>query len=122
MTQIVDISGSAASTKAPSSGGTPDPTRLTARLRWLLAVVLIADILDLLDSTITNIAAPSIVREIGGGQSLIKWLGASYALAMGVFLVVGGRLGDRYGKRRLFLVGITGFTLASAMCGPWTRR
>ena len=117
MTQIVDISGSAASTKAPSSGGTPDPTRLTARLCWLLAVVLIADILDLLDSTITNIAAPSIVREIGGGQSLIKWLGASYALAMGVFLVVGGRLGDRYGKRRLFLVGITGFTLASAMCG-----
>jgi len=117
MTQIVDPSSLAPSTTTSSQGATPDPTRLTARLRWLLAVVLIADILDLLDSTITNIAAPSIVRDIGGGQSLIKWLGASYALAMGVFLVVGGRLGDRYGKRRLFLVGITGFTLASAMCG-----
>jgi EmrB/QacA subfamily drug resistance transporter len=117
VTQATDLSHPAASINAPAPGATPDPTRLTARLRWLLAVVLIADILDLLDSTITNIAAPSIVRDIGGGQSLIKWLGASYALAIGVFLVVGGRLGDRYGKRRLFLIGITGFTLASAMCG-----
>ncbi len=57
------------------------------------------------------------MHDIGGGESLIKWLGASYALAMGVLLVVGGRLGDRYGKRRLFLVGIAGFTAASAACG-----
>ena len=84
---------------------TADPTRLTTRLRVILAIVLIADVLDLMDSTITNIAAPTIVRDIGGGESLIKWLGASYALAMGVLLVVGGRLGDRYGKRRIFLIG-----------------
>ena len=83
-----------------------NPARLTTRLRAILAVVLIADVLDLMDATITNIAAPSIVREIGGGEALIKWLGASYALAMGVLLVVGGRLGDRYGKRRLFLINI----------------
>jgi EmrB/QacA subfamily drug resistance transporter len=93
------------------------PARLSNRLRAILAVVLIADVLDLMDSTITNIAAPSIVRDIGGGESLIKWLGASYALAMGVLLVVGGRLGDRYGKRRLFLTGIAGFTAASLVCG-----
>jgi len=93
------------------------PGRLTNRLRAILAVVLIADVLDLMDSTITNIAAPSIVREIGGGESLIKWLGASYALAMGVLLVVGGRLGDRYGKRRMFLIGIAGFVAASLLCG-----
>ena len=92
-------------------------TRLTRRLRAILAVVLVADVLDLMDSTITNIAAPSIVSEIGGGESLIKWLGASYALAMGVLLVVGGRLGDRYGKRRLFLIGVAGFTVASLVCG-----
>ena len=65
------------------------PARLTTRLRLILAVVLLADVLDLMDSTITNIAAPTIVRDIGGGESLIKWLGASYALAMGVLLVVG---------------------------------
>src|SRR5580698_11217877 len=95
----------------------PAAARLTARLRVILAVVLIADVLDLMDSTITNIAAPTIVRDIGGGEALIKWLGASYALAMGVLLVVGGRLGDRYGKRRMFLIGIAGFTLASLWCG-----
>jgi EmrB/QacA subfamily drug resistance transporter len=70
-----------------------------------------------MDSTITNIAAPAIVREIGGGESLIKWLGASYSLALGVLLVVGGRLGDRYGTRRMFLLGIAGFTGASLLCG-----
>ena len=91
--------------------------RLTPRLRLILAIVLLADVLDLMDSTITNIAAPTIVRDIGGGESLIKWLGASYALAMGVLLVVGARLGDRYGKRRMFLVGIAGFTLASLAAG-----
>ena len=94
-----------------------DPTRLTTRLRIILAIVLLADVLDLMDSTITNIAAPTIVRDIGGGESLIKWLGAGYALAMGVLLVVGGRLGDRYGQRRMFLIGIAGFTLASLWCG-----
>jgi MFS family permease len=94
-----------------------DPSRLTLRLRLILAVVLLADVLDLMDSTITNIAAPTVVRDIGGGESLIKWLGASYALAMGVLLVVGGRLGDRYGKRRMFLIGMAGFTVASLWCG-----
>ncbi|MEN6351029.1 MAG: MFS transporter [Syntrophomonas sp.] len=94
-----------------------DPTKLTPRLRAILAIVLIADILDLMDSTITNIAAPSIVQSIGGGEFLIKWLGASYALAIGILLVIGGRLGDRYGNRRLFLIGIAGFTAASLLCG-----
>jgi EmrB/QacA subfamily drug resistance transporter len=92
-------------------------SRLTPRLRAILAVVILADVLDLMDSTITTIAAPTIVREIGGGESLIKWLGAGYALALGVLLVVGGRLGDRYGKRRIFLIGIAGFTVASLLCG-----
>src|ERR1700734_2446050 len=94
-----------------------DPSRLTWRLRIILAIVIIADVLDLMDSTITNIAAPTIVRDIGGGESGIKWLGASYALAMGVPLVVGGRLGDRYGKRRIFLIAIVGFVAASLLCG-----
>ena len=91
--------------------------KLSPYLRAVLAVVLAADVLDLMDSTITVVAAPSIAHDLGGGESLIKWLGAGYALAMGVLLVVGGRLGDRYGRRRLFLVGIAGFTLASLACG-----
>lgn len=91
---------------------------LTTRAMWaVLAVVIIADVMDLLDATVTNIAAPTIVRDLGGGETLIKWLGSSYALALGVLLVMGGRLGDRYGQRRLFLIGIAGFTLASLACG-----
>jgi len=97
---------------------TAPPASLSARRMWsILAVVLIADALDLLDATITNIAAPTIVGDIGGGPALIKWLGSAYALALGTLLVVGARLGDKYGQRRLFLIGMTGFTLASAAAG-----
>jgi MFS family permease len=77
----------------------------------------LADALDVIDATVTNIAAPTIAGELNGGESLIKWLGPAYMLAMGVLLVVGGRLGDKFGQRGLFLIGISGFTLASAVAG-----
>src|SRR5689334_7682803 len=98
---------------------TPTGTTTLARVTlWVtLALVLLADALDLIDSTVTNIAAPTIAHDLGGGAGLIKWLGASYTLALGALLVIGGRLGDRFGQRRLFLVGIAGFTLASLACG-----
>ena len=93
-------------------------THRSSRLMWgILAVVLLADALDVIDATVTNIAAPTIARELNGGESLIKWLGPAYMLAMGVLLVVGGRLGDKFGQRRLFLIGMAGFTLASAVAG-----
>ncbi|GLY72580.1 MFS transporter [Actinoallomurus iriomotensis] len=92
--------------------------RRSGRLMWaILGLVLLADALDVIDGTVTNIAAPTIARELNGGESLIKWLGPAYMLAMGVLLVVGGRLGDRFGQRRLFLTGMGGFTLASAVAG-----
>jgi MFS family permease len=93
-------------------------TRRSSRLMWaILGLVLLADALDVIDATVTNIAAPTIARGLNGGESLIKWLGPAYMLAMGVLLVVGGRLGDKFGQRRLFLIGISGFTLASAIAG-----
>lgn len=101
---------------APTTDAERSASRLTPRLWAILAVVLTADALDLMDSTITNIAAPTVVRELGGGESLVKWLGTAYALALGVLLVVGGRLGDRFGQRRLFLVGMAGFGVASLLC------
>ncbi|MDQ1047672.1 MFS transporter [Streptomyces sp. V4I2] len=92
--------------------------KAAARTRWaILAVVLAADVLDLLDATITNIAAPTITQDLGGGSGLVQWLGASYALALGVLLVPGGRLGDKYGRRRIFLLGLAGFVAASLACG-----
>ena len=88
---------------------------ITAKGVWLtLIVVLLADAMDLIDSTITNIAAPSIVADLGADQSVIKWLGAAYALALGSLLVLGGKLGDKYGQKETFLVGMAGFVLASA--------
>ncbi|MGF0225724.1 MFS transporter [Dietzia natronolimnaea] len=91
---------------------------LAARTVWLtLIVVLLADAMDLMDATIANVAAPSIVHELGVSESVIPWLGASYALALGSLLVVGGRIGDKYGQRRTFLVGLIGFTVGSALAG-----
>jgi EmrB/QacA subfamily drug resistance transporter len=85
---------------------------------WLMLIaIVIADALDMVDSTLTNIAAPTIAADLGGGQGLITWLGSSYALAMGALLVLGGRLGDRFGQRRTFLFGIAGFTVASLIAG-----
>ncbi|MBP2330148.1 EmrB/QacA subfamily drug resistance transporter [Kibdelosporangium banguiense] len=87
------------------------------RWRWrVLAVVLLAGVMDLLDSTVMNVAAPSVRAGIGGSEATLQWLAAGYTLAFGVLLVVGGRLGDRWGRRRLFVIGAIGFTLASAAC------
>ncbi|MFI9150478.1 MFS transporter [Streptomyces sp. NPDC053367] len=106
----------------PETPATPTATSRAAALSktvlWLiLGLVLVADALDMIDATVTNIAAPTIVDDVGGGETLIKWLGSAYALAMGVLLVVGGRLGDKFGRRRLFLTGMAGFTAASAVVG-----
>ncbi|WP_460740626.1 MFS transporter [Microbacterium neimengense] len=93
-------------------------TTLTTKGVWLtLIVVLLADAMDLVDSTITNIAAPSIVADLGADASLIKWLGAAYALALGSLLVLGGKVGDKFGQRGTFLVGMSGFIAASAVAG-----
>jgi EmrB/QacA subfamily drug resistance transporter len=93
----------------------PVPHRHSRRW-WLLGLVIAADVMDLVDSTVMTIAAPSAQRALGGGPALLQWLSAGYTLAFGVLLVVGGRLGDRFGRRRLFLLGAVGFTLASAVC------
>ncbi|WKK23871.1 MFS transporter [Streptomyces olivoreticuli] len=85
--------------------------------RWVaLWVILAAEAMDMLDALVANIAAPSIRAELGGGTSVTQWLGAAYALAMAVGLITGGRLGDVVGRRRMFLVGVSGFTVASLLC------
>ena len=88
------------------------------RWRWqVLAVVLVAEAMDILDTTTVNVAGPSVRRSIGGGIDLVQWLSATYTLAFAVLLITGGRLGDRYGRRRVFLLGAAGFTVASVACG-----
>ena len=95
----------------------PEPTPQRHPRRWLiLAIVLVAELMDLIDGTIVNVAAPAIRRDLGGSQSTLQWFGAAYTLAFAVLLITGGRLGDRFGRRRVFVAGVIGFTLASAAC------
>ena len=95
---------------------TAEPTAY--RWRWLaLVAVLTAEIMDLVDGTVVGIAAPSIRAELGGGDAMIQWVAAGYTLAFAAGLITGGRLGDLYGRRRMFLVGLVGFVAASALCG-----
>lgn len=86
--------------------------------RWIaFAVVLAAGFMDLLDVTIVNVAVPSIQQDLGAAYSEIEWIIAAYVLSFAAVLITGGRLGDIYGRKRLFLVGVAGFTLASLACG-----
>jgi len=103
------------STAPPPDLATPPAARNP--LRWfVLAVVLAGNILDLMDATIVNVAGPSIRDDLGGSASTLLWLSAGYTLAFAVLLITGARLGDMFGRRRLFLVGSAGFTVLSAAC------
>ncbi len=85
--------------------------------RWLaFGVVITAAVMDLLDSTIAQVAAPTIRRELGGSYAVIEWVTAAYALALAAGLLTGGRLGDVFGRRRVLLAGMGLFVVASAAC------
>ena len=91
--------------------------------RWLALLVLcLGDLMIVLDSTIVNVALPSIREDLGFSAESLAWVVNAYLLTFGGFLLLGGRLGDLYGQRRLFLGGITLFTLASLACGLATSQ
>jgi len=91
---------------------------LDTRKRWLaLAVLCLGVLMIVLDTTIVNVALPSIRSDLGFSETSLVWVVNAYMLTFGGFLLLGGRLGDLYGQRRLFLLGIAGFTLASLGCG-----
>ena len=91
---------------------------LPLRKAWLvLAVVFIADVMDVIDSTIANLAGPSIRADLGGSETTLQWVLSAYTAAFAIGLITSGRLGDLLGRRRLFLLGMAGFTVASLACG-----
>jgi EmrB/QacA subfamily drug resistance transporter len=83
----------------------------------ILLVILAAECMDLLDGTVVNVAAPAIHRDLHTSATALEWIVGGYPLALAVGLLTGGRLGDLFGRRRLFLVGAAGFTSASMLCG-----
>jgi EmrB/QacA subfamily drug resistance transporter len=92
--------------------------------RWLaLSVLLLAAVMDLIDVSIINIALPTIRNDLDAGAAALEWTIAGYTLAFALGLITGGRLGDVYGRKRMFLVGVAGFTAASLLCGlAWSAE
>jgi len=100
------------------SYGTQDRLAAPVDRRWLvLVVVAIAQLMVVLDSTIVNIALPSAQRALGFSNNERQWVVTAYALAFGSLLLVGGRLGDMYSRKRVFVTGLAGFALSSAVGG-----
>jgi EmrB/QacA subfamily drug resistance transporter len=96
---------------------------LDARKRWIALMVLcFGDLMIVLDTTIVNVALPSIRDDLGFSQASLAWVVNAYLLTFGGFLLLGGRLGDLFGHRRLFLIGLTIFTAASLACGLSTSQ
>src|SRR2546421_7880555 len=96
---------------------------IDAGRRWIaLYVLCLATLMIVLDMTIVNVALPSIRDDLGFSETSLAWVVNAYLLTYGGFLLLGGRLGDLYGHRRLFLGGITLSTLASLVCGLSTTQ
>lgn len=99
------------------------PRSIQGSRRWLSLIVLCLGVLMIiLDSTIVNVALPSIRADLGFSETSLVWVVNAYLLTFGGFLLLGGRLGDLYGARRLFLIAIVAFTVASLACGLATSR
>jgi EmrB/QacA subfamily drug resistance transporter len=85
------------------------------RHRWIaFGAVISASAMELMDATIVQVAAPAIRDDIGGSYAVLQWMTAAYTLTLAVLLLIGGRLGDLFGRKRMLVGGIGGFTLASA--------
>src|SRR5690242_4431097 len=100
------------------------PDRITDPARtFALLIVLLAAFMDLMDVTILNVTLPTIETDLHAGPAALEWTLSGYTLALTVGLITGARLGDLLGHNRVFVVGLGGFTAASAACslstGPW---
>jgi EmrB/QacA subfamily drug resistance transporter len=102
-------------TSSPSTG--PDAARVDDRRWFALLILCLGDLMIVLDVTIVGVALPSIRADLGFSEESLAWVVNAYLITFGGLLLLGGRLGDLFGHRRLFLAGIASFTAASAVCG-----
>ncbi|HEY2743638.1 MAG TPA: MFS transporter [Polyangia bacterium] len=95
-----------------------EPLSLASRRgRWVLAATVLGSALAMLDSTVVNVALPTIGRDLHGGVAALQWIITAYLLTLAALLLIGGALSDRYGRRRIFVIGVVWFTVASVACG-----
>src|ERR1700694_3448863 len=93
-------------------------TTTSNRRRWMaLVVVCLAQLMIVLDTTIVNVALPALERDLHFTQGNLTWVVNAFLVTFGSFLLLAGRLGDLFGRKRVFLTGIAVFTVASALCG-----
>jgi EmrB/QacA subfamily drug resistance transporter len=85
--------------------------------RWVVAVTVLGSGITALDAAVVDIALPVIGRQFGVGVAALQWVVTGYGLTLAAFLLIGGSLGDRFGRRRVYLIGVVWFALASAACG-----
>jgi EmrB/QacA subfamily drug resistance transporter len=104
--------------RSRQAGATNDEYGAEDPRRWIaLAVLLVAAAMDLMGTTVATLALPVIRDDLAASEAALEWIIAGYSLAFALGLVTGGRLGDVFGRRRVFLAGLVGFTAASALCG-----
>lgn len=92
-------------------------SKMTTAAKIALAVLLTGELMNILDDSVVMTAIPTLQQSLGAGPAAVQWLTAGYALTFALGLITGGRLGDIFGRRKVFLLGTVGFTLASLLCG-----
>ncbi|SEG84029.1 drug resistance transporter, EmrB/QacA subfamily [Thermomonospora echinospora] len=95
----------------------PDVRLASAPGRWILLATVLGSGVALLDSTVVNVALPAVARDLGASMAGLQWTVNAYTLTLAGFILLGGSLGDRYGRRRVFVIGVVWFAAASALCG-----
>jgi EmrB/QacA subfamily drug resistance transporter len=97
---------------------TPADCPCSARMQpWILATTILASGMVFIDGTVVNVALPALQKEFNASAASVQWVIESYALLLSALLLVGGSAGDKFGRRRVFLIGVTVFALSSAWCG-----
>ena len=103
-------------TAAPDAA-TPALRLSSGRGRWVLLATVLGSSMAFLDSTVVNVALPTIGRDLDASLGGLQWTVNGYTLTLAGLILLGGSLGDRLGRRRVFLIGVVWFALASALCG-----
>src|SRR3954462_13920116 len=103
---------------APAAPDAPDAVRYDSTAgRWVLFATIVGSGIVALDATVVNVALPTIGRDLGTGVAGLQWVITGYLLTLASLILLGGSLGDRYGRRRIFSFGVIWFSAASLLCG-----
>src|SRR6476661_322171 len=90
---------------------------MTSSARWTLVATIIASAMTFIDGTVVNVALPALQAELHATITDVQWVIEAYALFLGALILVGGSMGDQFGRKRVFLLGVCVFTAASITCG-----